>query len=280
MTRRTRTKTARAVPYKKRVARARRLGRTGMAGMLRASLRPTVAQRVNALTRMIETKESSRTGTINLGLEHNQIIVFGSYNQADYPRTLVSVCNPFSTAQAADDPMGGVGGRIGDQISVKGLMIMAFLENALSRSKVFYRIMLLRGAKGETFDRATIFKGSSNNKMIDQVNNERFSIVAQKIFTVQCSNQAPNGVTASGTGSQNSVQDVGMNSGRVIKMWIPGYKFGRNGNVQYENGSPTQVKFYDYRICILAYDWYGTPQDVNTVGRVNEMYTKLYYKDA
>lgn len=272
--------TSKKIPYARRAKRARKFGRTGLAGIMRASVRPTVSQRVNALTRMIETKESSRTGTINLGLEHNQVIVFGSYNQADYPRSIVSVCNPFSTAQAADDPMSGVGGRIGDQISVKGLMIMGFFENALKRGKVFYRVMLLRGAKGETFSRANIFKGSSDNKMIDQVNNERFTIVAQRVFNVSSSGEATaQAASATGEATTTDPQRGGIGS-KIFKMWIPGYKFGRNGTVQYENGSPTQVKFYDYRICILAYDWYGTPQDVNTIGRVNEMYTKLYYKDA
>ena len=67
---------------------------------------------------------------------------------------------------------------------------------------------------------------------------------------------------------------------KVFKMWIPGRKFGTYGSVQYENASTTQVKFYDYRLVILAHDWYGTPQDVNNVGKINELYCKIYFKDA
>ena len=67
---------------------------------------------------------------------------------------------------------------------------------------------------------------------------------------------------------------------KVFKMWIPGRKFGTYGSVQYENGSTSQVKFYDYRVCILAYDWYGTAQDINNVGKINEFYSKIYFKDA
>jgi hypothetical protein len=261
-------------PYTKRVKRARTRGTTGLAGIMRASLN----RRVNSLYRMIETKESSRTGTINLALRHNNTIIYGNWNDANNPTVLTTAMNPFSTAQAADDPMGGVGSRIGDSINVRGLMIKGFFENALERSRVYYRVMLLRGAKGDTFDRSTIFKGNSNNKMIDQVNNERFTIVSQKVFNVKTDgNWAANAVNASGVPTGGTSGGIGT---RTFKMWIPGVKFGRNGRVQYENGSTTQVKFYDYRIVILAYDWYGTPQDVNTVGRVNEMYTKLYYKDA
>ena len=50
--------------------------------------------------------------------------------------------------------------------------------------------------------------------------------------------------------------------------------------ITYENASPNQVKFYDYRLCCVAYDWYGTPQDLNTVGFVNDGFVKIYYKDA
>jgi hypothetical protein len=63
-------------------------------------------------------------------------------------------------------------------------------------------------------------------------------------------------------------------------MWIPGAKFGRGENLQYENASASQLKFYDYRICILCYDWFGTPQDANTVGKLNDLITTIYFKDA
>ena len=73
----------------------------------------------------------------------------------------------------------GVGGqRIGDQVTVKGLTVKAMFETSLGRATVFFRVMLLRGAKGETFGRDQIFKNASANKMIDMVNTERFSIVA------------------------------------------------------------------------------------------------------
>jgi len=269
------------VPYARRAKRARYLGRTGLAGMMRASVRPSVAQRVNNLYRMIETKESDRVGTPNLALAHNNITVYGSYNQANLPNILVSVANPFSVAQGTGDPMTGVGNRVGDKITVKGLLIKGFMENALSRSKVFYRVMLLRGAKGEPFDRASVFKNVTTNKMIDQVNNERYTVVAQKIFNINTSNDAPTSVDAAGqTDSGTGINRRPGIGTRTFKMWIPGVKFGYGGNITYENGSPTQVKFYDYRLCILAYDWFGTPQDLNAVGRVNELFMKLYYKDA
>jgi hypothetical protein len=232
----------------------------------------TLAQRVNTLYRTIETKEFTWRTSPNVALPHNNVTVVQQQSGGDL--------NIFRSANSTDDPMGVGGSRIGDKITVKGIMIKGFFENALSRPKVYYRVMLLRGAKGETFSRANIFKSNTDNKMIDQVNTERFSIVAQKIFNVSASNNIASSVSLTGVpGSLNATEHVGVAT-KTFKMWIPGYKFGRDGVVNYENGSTGQIKFYDYRLCIVVYDWYGTPQDVNNVGRINELYSKLYMKDA
>ena len=234
--------------------------------------RQTVSQRVNNLYRMIETKESCRKTQVNVALPHNQVtLVLDASGSTPF--------NIMTMIQGVTDPMeANNGARVGDQINIKGIMIKGFMENALARPKVFYRVMLLRGAKGETFSRATIFKGDTDNKMIDQVNTERFSIIAQKVFTISASNVAASGAEA--LNGAPLISTAGGIGSRTFKMWVPGYKFGNGGNVRYENGSSTQVKFFDYRLCILVYDWYGTPQDVNNVGRINEIYSKTYFKDA
>jgi hypothetical protein len=54
--------------------------------------------------------------------------------------------------------------------------------------------MLIKMAKGDTINRATLFKGAADNKMIDQLNTERYTVVAQKTLTVQPPNAAPSGV--------------------------------------------------------------------------------------
>jgi hypothetical protein len=66
---------------------------------------------------------------------------------------------------------------------------------------------------------------------------------------------------------------------KIIKAWIPGSKFARNGVIQYQNGVD-QVKFFDYHTLIYAYSNYGTDQDVWYVGRVNDYIQQLYYTDA
>jgi len=258
---------------RKRSPKAAKSARVATGRMLRSKKRgglsqATLARSVFRLNRMIETKESTGSWGTNIQLPHNNTVMIGA--------------NPFFTGQGAADPMTGPGNRIGDKITVRGLLLKAFFENALQRSKVHYKVMLVRGAKGETFTRATLFKGSANNKMIDQFDKERFTIVASKYFTVSAANVAAQSATA--TGAPNALPVGGVTYGgqgsSAFSMWIPGRKFGKAGNITYENGSTTQVKFYDYRIVVLAYDWYGTPQDVNNVGVINEGYLKLYYKDA
>ena len=189
-----------------------------------------------------------------------------------------NVLNPFYISQGSTDEMSfNNGNRVGDQISLKGMTIKFLLENPIDRCNTHYRIMLLRGAKGETFDRSTIFKNDSANKLLDVINTERFTVIAQKIVQVKVSAGTGNAVGL--TGIPGNIINGGIAS-KYVSMWIPGSKFARGGNIQYENSSASQVKFFDYRILVFCYDWFGTPQDVNTVGNVNEVLTKLYFKDA
>jgi len=234
------------------------------------SFRGPMSTRLSHLESMIETKHGQWTSANNIGIAHNNVTVITKDDGG--------VLNPFQSSQGAGDPMGANNmQRIGDKITIKGMMVRGFFEGALNRSKVYFRVMLIRGAKGETFNRLNLFKSMSDNKMLDQINTERFSVVWQKIFNVTPPNATAQSVDAAG---QTADARIGITGNRIIKAWIPGRKFGRKGVIQYEDATTTQVKFYDYRFVVLAYDWYGTPQDVNTVGRVNEMYSCLYYKDA
>lgn len=228
-------------------------------------MRRPIAPRVKRLESMIETKESVQVTGANISLPHNNIHETG--------------INPFALNIGASEPMSGTGQRIGDKITLRGILLKGFFENALNRSRVHYRVMLIRGAKGETFNRANLYKGIVGNKVIDQMNTERFTVVASTKFTINCTNGAPSSAGATGVPATDPLYNVGIGT-KAWQLWIPGSKFGRGGNIQYENQSTSQVKFYDYRIVILAYDWYGTPQDVNNVGKINEMYCKLYFKDA
>lgn len=223
---------------------------------------------------MIETKESQWKSNVNVAMPHNNVhIITASTGGGSYLNIF-----KFFTLGPNDEDMGtGNGQRVGDQINVRRVVFKMFLENALNRSKVYYRFMLVRCAKGDLPTRATLFKNNADNKMIDMINTERFSIVYQKIFNITPTNLPPIAVAA--TGSAIGATDVAGIATRVVTCSIPGRKFGRKGKITFENGS-SQVKFYDYVPLFVCYDWYGTPQDVNNVGRINELYSKIYFKDA
>lgn len=224
--------------------------------------------RVARLERMIETKEGCLKTSGNYTLPHNAVVVLQN--------NVGAVLNPLFTQQGTADRMEvNYCNRIGDRVTFRGISIRAMFENQLGRAKVHYRFMVIKCAKGDTIDRTTLFKGDANNKMLDVINTERFTIIAQKVFNVQVSNAA---VTSAGITGAPTGPTAGQGT-RLFKLWIPGRKFGRGGNVQYEDAS-SQPKFFDYRIVCLAYDWYGTPQDVNNVGMINELVVKQYYKDA
>lgn len=250
------------MPYKRKMSSkgtkrpAKRLKTTSVARAAR-----NAQTGVRRLWRMIETKESVRVSSDNVAVAHNNLQV---------------IVDPFNLTQGVTDGMNTNSNRIGDRISVKGCLITGFLENAAQRPKVYFRVMLTRSAKGDVITRDTLFKGNSANKMIDQVDTDRYTILAQKVLNVEESNPAWATLTSTGTISSGLSAGIGT---RTFKMWIPGRKFGRGGVVQYENNS-VQTKFFDYRVVVVCYDWYGTPQDVNTVGRINSCYAKLYFKDA
>lgn len=230
----------------------------------------SLSRQVTSLSRAIETKEGCRRIT-NVQLGHNNVTVF---NDSDG-----NVFNPFISSQGTADPMqsGGMS-RIGDKVQIRGLLFRFFVEASLQRSKVYFRFMLVRMAKGDTLNRANLFKDACGNKMIDQINTERFTIVAQKIINVTSPNSTASSLNAV-TGVPNALS-YSITGNKVFSMWIPGRKFGKRGVVTYENASTNQLKFYDYRLCCVAYDWYGTPQDTNNVGFINDGFVKVYYKDA
>ena len=127
-----------------------------------------------------------------------------------------------------------------------GVSIKMMLELNERYSMGTFRIFVVRAARGDTPTKANLFTGLSANKMIDTINTERYSIVASKTVVIR---QSATGMRTTGV-----VQDVGSGyavgtattsrASKIVKMWIPGKKFGRNGKIIYENGSSVP-KFFD-----------------------------------
>jgi len=69
---------------------------------------------------------------------------------------------------------------------------------------------------------------------------------------------------------------------RIVKFYIPGTKFTKNRILQYDKQG-TQVKFFDYHFMIYAYSNFSTVDTAPAayfVGRLNDCFIKMYYKDA
>jgi hypothetical protein len=257
-----------------RASRAARPRRPPLRGRLSAAY---LNKRISSISRTIETKENQWRTQVDYGYFHNSLAVINDLNG--------NPLNIFSMGQGTGDngnANSAANNRIGDQITVKGVMFKLFLENALNRPRVFYDIMLIRAAKGDTITTATLFKGNAGNKMIDLIDRERFSVVARKRFTISASNPTAS-ISSVPSGAPEELEVGGLfNAGmatKTVNIYVPGRKFGRGGNVNYENGSNTQLKFFDYRWVMMVYDWYGTPT-TSIVGRINEGYVKIYFKDA
>lgn len=241
----------------------RMMGRVGARHMV--GVKP-LGIRVRKLERMVETKESgNKTGT-NVGLLHNTpTVVFDLFE---------------NIGRGVEDPMGPSANstaRIGDKITIKGVLIRGMLETAVARSRVHFHLYVVKGAKGDVFDAGTMYKGMAGNKMIDQFNTERFTIVAQKRITINVGNQPANTLTLAAEPQMTFNTQTAGQGAQPFKMYIPGYKFCKNGNLIYENNS-NQPKFFDYKFFISAYDWFGTPETSN-VGKINEIYHKVYFSD-
>jgi hypothetical protein len=221
-----------------------------------------------ALNKNIETKHSLVTPTDGLEIAHNNFQIISSA--------------PLATGTGTIDASNSQGLRIGDEITLKGLSLKFMVELNERYSDVTFRLFVIKSAKGDTPSRATMFNGISGNKMIDTFNRERYSILHTQTFKLKSPNMATvGGGYSAGSGINNAVDadQVLTRATRIVKVWIPGYKFVKGGHVQYENGSQ-QVKFFDYHILLYGYSNWSTNQDLWNVARINDAVIQLYYKDA
>lgn len=244
--------------------------------------RPTnvrnVARRAAAqvMNRLVETKSGVRPFSDGTQVSHNDFVVIDSA--------------PLATTQGTSDSEASQGTRIGDKIKLQGLSFKGMLELNERYSDVTFRIMLIRSAKGDLPTNSTMWQGLSANKMLDHFNNERYTLVAQKWMKIK----APN------FGNNSGNTNVGVNAGtnyiydetgsadyttqsratKLFNIWVPGDKLAPGGYLQYENQS-SQPKFHDYHAIIYAYSNYSTSNLITYfVGRVNDAFVKIYYKDA
>lgn len=244
----------------------------GKSATVAASKLQAVVRRqiVDFTKRNLETKQAVSTSTDGAEIAHNNFVTLDT--------ALLS-----TTQGLGDNDTNTLGNRIGDEITLKGIKLKMMIECNERYSDVTYRLMVIKKAKGDALDKTTLFNGLSGNKMIDTVNKERFTIIAQKYFKITAPNLGANSGIFTGVTSGAFTADSNLTLSRatkIVKLWLPYSKINKSGKIQYENAS-TQVKFFDYSVILFAYSNYSTSDALNyTVGRVNDYVKQIYYTDA
>lgn len=218
------------------------------------------------LNKNVETKTSVRTSSDGVEIGHNGVVSL--YNDILY------------TAPGTSDENSSYGRRIGDEIILRNASMKMMVELNERYSQATFRVFVIKAAKGDTPTATTIFMGVSNNKMLDNLNYERYTFLVQKTFTIR---SAPSGITPVGTQTIGSGfatgTDTHSRATKIVTLNIKGSKFGKGGKVIYQNNS-SDPKFYDYHVLLFGYSNYSTSASLGyNVGRINDSVLQLYYKD-
>jgi len=255
-------------PYKKsKRTLARKYGTTVHNANVAASTIQAAVKR--ALQRNIETKSACISSSDYIQIGHNGFVGI------EYQTLL-------STTQGITDPQNtNIACRIGDQINLRGISIRMMLELNERYSDVTYRILVIKSSKGDTVDTNTVFCGLSGNKMLDRLNKERYTFLYEKWGKIKAPNTGAITVQSTGSGLFDGDADRTFSRAtKLVKINLAGKLFGNNGLITYENAS-SQVKLYDYSVCIWAYSNYSTSSALAyNVLAVNDYCKEMWYKDA
>lgn len=260
-------------------SRSKVMAKPARRGITKRYGRPKKRMNIPALVnKVLKSKIETKTSTVTIA--DGQEILHNNFLTLETPLTMFELHNGTS------DPMNSTGTRVGDEITLKGVSMKMMVELNERFSDVTFRFMVIKSAKGDGPTRATLFKGQTGNKMIDGINTERYTIVAQKIFKMKAPNAGTAGsaagfeLPAPGNYGYNNWDPKLSRSTKILRIYLPGSKFGRNGVLKYENGSATQLKFFDYTCVLYAYSNYTTSQDMVNIARVNDYVKTTYFTDA
>lgn len=252
------------------------------------AMKDVAARKIQAVVRKQIAANNKKT------LEVKQAVSTVSDGTEIYHNNFITLdAHLLETTQGVKDPnTSHTECRIGDQITLRGCKIKMMVELNSRYSDVTCRMFVVKSAKGDSPTRATLFCGLSGNKMLDTINKERYTVIFQKYFKIKAGNNTVTNAAgqAAEVGTTLPPSNAGIQyvtgeitsmsrSTKIIKAWIPGKAFARNGIIQYENNG-TQVKFFDYHVLLYAYSNYTTDQDQWYVARCNDYINQLYFTDA
>ena len=152
--------------------------------------------------------------------------------------------------------------RDGNQIYVSGVSVPMMLYTKGDRLNTKFRVICFRYSQGynpySTYE--ALFDNISGNVMLDKVNPDTTKIIFDKI--VGNSKMFPGG-----TGNDELTI--------FKKFWIP---IKRKFIFRADNSTYFNTPNYNIGLVIVAYDSYGSVQNVDNVGAV-QLWTRLYFKD-
>lgn len=252
----------------------------------RRSTRKMMSKSLVSLIKKVTLKQAETKRTVYVNAAKSSVL---------HGDLLVLDSAPLKTSQGTADPdvSGTLSNRIGDSVIPVGLSIkfMCYLDPR--QGSMLYRWMLVRSPLGDIPTKSTLFVGASDNKLLDQVDKERYTVLASKFFRITRTNAfigatdySQTAVTAglygnpTGTYYTAGAQDQSP-AGKLVNLWIPGYKFGKP--LQYQNGSQTP-KTYQYTSVILGYTnnfatQSATLTTATTIGSMDDYISKFYFKD-
>jgi len=205
--------------------------------------------------------------------------------------------SPLYTTQGTADPnIARTGNRIGDEVIPVGLSIKFMVGMHYQQSQVRFKWLLIRHSPADlpVDDSLFTFSSMDVNKQLCTVDTERFTIIAQRNFTINALNRGSGTSTYTGTqiyegGSVPSgtvyaspeVSPLGQ-SCKIVSVWVPGSKFGKVLRYQNGLGSP---KNWSYTSIIIPYsNMYGGVQGLliggSKVARMDDYISQFYFKDA
>jgi len=131
-------------------------------------------QRMNAISRTIETKSGCQPFADGFELGHNSALSYST----NILKTLTGVADSENT----------IGQRIGDKITLQSVTIKGMLELNERYSDVSVKVLVIKSAKGDVPDNSNIWQGCSGNKLLDTFNTERFTIMKSKFIKLKAPN--------------------------------------------------------------------------------------------
>ena len=200
---------------------------------------------------------------------------------------------PYYSTQGITNPNGAADSaiastaRIGDMVLAKGVRYRMFVENNERFAQVKHRFMFVRGPFGGLAPSiTTLFMGRSDNKLIDDINTSRFTILYDKTHTIYNSGliaspvtQIQDVITAVGLGTYSSANVSTQPGCRVITIYIPYAKNNKPKALHYTADATGDPKDFAYYLLYLPYVVQNTSTTLN-VCKLNDMNKVFYFKDT